>query len=117
LSHLLKRIKSGDSLTERLELAHSIFMLDAESTAEIIMWNDAEGVEKLMDECKHLIDQLSPAFRDWIADDLYTVEPWLREFEEGLEMFIVKCYQGDHDTTFVNGVRTLLHFGYLYLTR
>ena len=115
MSHLITMIQDGENLLERFEKAHAIFMMDYESTAEIIMWNDAETVEKLMKECKHLVEQLPPEFKDWTFDKIYTVNHWLDGFMNGFDEFIVNCYRGQHSVEYVNGVRTLLHYGELFL--
>lgn len=119
MSHLVNMIRSGETFKDRVYKAYMIFMLEAESTSEMIVHNDPEGTEKLFDEVKALLKQMPEEFRtaeiDRGYDFLYHVKSWYDEFFEGLDAFIVGLFQGQLPMKFINVTRTVLHYAHLYL--
>lgn len=117
MSHLVNMIRNEPSHIERIKKAHTILMMEAESTTEILIWNDPESVEAFMDEVRRLISSIIVPQEDLddLESDGRSFNKWREKFVMGLDEFVVNVYRGIDSGIFVNTARVVVHYAWMYL--
>ena len=97
-NHFINKIEEESAFEGKIDRLYTLLMLDMESTAEVIVWNDAEAIEKFWDYIKYQLEKMPDGF-----------SKWYQEFLDGYEEFIINCFRGEHSVSFVNTTRAVLH--------
>ena len=108
-------VEREPTLKDRIQRAHMILEMDAESTAEILLWHEPETIERFFDLVERLISRMPQEFKTDYGENCSP--EYYNRFIRGLDDFIVKAYQNGSDAIFMNTTRGLLHNAWMFLKR